>query len=299
MARACGSLLLTFVAVAVGLTSRAEAEDEPGTIKLGVLTGMFRDVPPALVQAAATPFQDLFKRQTGLEGEVEMVNDCEALASKMHEKKLQIGVFHGFEWAWVRHRYPDLLPLVVTVPAKKPQACIVVHTDSKATGPADLTGKCVAVPVGTKAHCDLFIERLVKDLPAGCCTPAKQADSGSDELLDGVAGGKVTAALVDVAALNAYQNNKPGAATQLRVLVKSEPFPATVVAYRKDGVDASTAAKIRSGLVKAHTTSQGKAFLFLWKLKGFEDVPPGFDADLQQVLKSYPPPRLSKTPSSK
>lgn len=276
---------------AVGLVPPAGADAPPATIRLGVLSGMFRGVPPVLVQSAATPFRELFKKHTGLEGDVAVVDDYETLAARLDDKSLELGVFHGFEWAWVKDRHSDLCPLVVTVPARKIQACVVVRADAKAVTPADLRGASVAVPVGTKAHVQLYYERLVETLPAGCCRPAKDADRGPDEAIEAVIEGTVPAALLDAAALSAYQSNKPGRAMLLKVLVESDPFPPTVVAYRKDGLAAKDAAKIRAGLVKATTNAQGKAFLFLWKLKGFDDVPAGFDADLRQLLKAYPPPR--------
>ncbi|MDB5309664.1 MAG: hypothetical protein JWO38_3866 [Gemmataceae bacterium] len=298
MARVFG-FLMTLV-MAVGVTPRAGAEPPQTTIKLGVLSGMFRDVPPPVVQAAAAPFRDLFKKHTSLDGDIEVVDEYEVLAARLNEKKLQFGVFHGFEWAWVRGRYPDLQALVVTVPPKKPQACIVVHVESNATKPAHLKGACVAVPSGTKIHSELYHTHLLGTLPAGCCRPVNKATWGPEEALDAVGNGDVAAALVDTAALSAYQNNKPGAATQVKVLCQSDPFPPAVIVYRKGGVDEVTVEKIRGGLLKVKDNPQGRAFLFLWKLKGFEDVPAGYDAELHQTLKAYPPPaRPEKAPSPK
>lgn len=295
MVRVRALLLLTPLVVAVGLTLRADAKPTTtpasGTIRLGLMSTMFRDVPPALVQAAQGPFRDLFKKQVGLTGEVEVIDDYEALAKKLNDQKLDLGVFHGFEWAWVHERYPNLQPLVVTVPYKPLQACIVVHTKHKADEPAGLNGPCVAVPLGLKAHSHLFYERLQQNLPAGCCRPIGKGKLGPVEALDNVCSETTTAALVDRSTFLAFQSNEPGKARQLKVICESDPFPPTVVVCRKDGLTPDTIERIRKGLVQAENKPQGKAFLFLWGLKGFDNVPADYNAQLQKVLKLYPPPR--------
>jgi ABC-type phosphate/phosphonate transport system substrate-binding protein len=282
---------MTLLVVAVGL-SRPAAARPPATIRLGVLSGMFRDVPPPLIHAAATPIRELFKKQTGLDGEVEVVEDHEALAAQMQAGKLHVGVFHGFEWAWVKDRHPDLVPMAITIPPRRPQAVIVVNAKSAAQAPCDLKGACVAVPLATKAHCHLFLERLAETLPAGTCGANRMPDVGPVEAMDLVVDGKAPAALLDVAALTAYQNNWTGKGAQLRTLAQSDPFPPTVIVYRKDAIGSDVAAKIQSGLVRTKDNSQGKAFLMLWKLKGFENVPAGYDAELRAVAARYPAPRL-------
>lgn len=280
---------MTMLVVAVGLTRPAAAQP-PKVLRLGVLSGMFRDIPPPLVQAAATPFSEVLKRQTGLDGVIDVVDDYEEQAARLQANKLQVAVFHGFEWAWVKDRYPDLIPLAVSVPARKFQAALVVKADSKAQAPADLKGK-VAVPLGTKAHCYLFVERLAATLPAGTCVATHTPQHGPEDVLDLVIDGKEQAAVIDVAALAAFQNNRPGRAAQVRVLTQSDPFPYTTVVYRKDSITPEMAGKIKSGLLNTRNESSGKAFLFLWKLKGFEDLPAGHDAELRAVAAKYPAPR--------
>lgn len=300
MARSCGFMGLLVLVVAVGLTPRADAHNQPASLKLGMLQGMFKDVPEAIVQAAARPFSELFQRQTGLKGEVELLADCEALAGRMKDGKLHVGVFHGFEYAWVRDQYPEVAPIAVTVPTgRKIQACLVVHKDSEAKEAKDLKGPTVAVPLFTKAHCHLFLERLRCDLPAGCCEAAKHLPMGPEEVLDAVSQAHLASAVVDVSSLNAYQINKPGAFRELRVLCDSEQFPAAVIAYRKGSLEPATVDRIRAGLLKAHETSQGKGFLMLWKLKGFEAVPADFDVQLRRIAKAYPAPVPGKSMADK
>ncbi|MBX9581032.1 MAG: phosphate/phosphite/phosphonate ABC transporter substrate-binding protein [Gemmataceae bacterium] len=293
MLRACAVALVPLAAVGLGAVPGAAGPATPAPgIKLGLNRGMFPDVAPAMIQAAAVPFRDLLKKQSGLDGEVELVDGHDALAAKLTAREVQFGVFHGFEWAWVRPHHPDLQALAVTVPpGRRLHACLVVNKDAKAESPADLTAGTVLIPGGTKGHCRLFLDRLRPTLPDGAAKPEPAPEASTDEVLGRVALGTAAAALVDEAALSAYQNNKPGAGRLLRVLARSEPFPPAAVVYRRGAVDPTVLDKIRSGLVKATATAQGKAFLFLWNLKGFEDVSPAYEADLQQVLKAYPPPK--------
>ncbi|MFO0801173.1 MAG: PhnD/SsuA/transferrin family substrate-binding protein [Gemmataceae bacterium] len=282
---------LTMLVVAVGLATPATAQP-PGGIRLGVVEGMFRDVPPPLVHAAATPFRDLLKRQTGLVGELDVFADCDQLASRLQEKKTHVGVFHGFEWAWVKDRHPDLIPLAVSVPARRFQAALVVHADSKAQVPANLKG-AVALPLGSKAHCYLFAERLAETLPAGTVVPTHTPKQGPDDVLDLVIDGKAQAAVIDVATLDAFRNDRPGRGAQLRVLAQSDPFPYSTVVYRKDTLTPEMVTRIKSGLLNTKNEPTGRAFLFMWKLRGFEEVPAAHDAELRAVAAKYPAPRAA------
>jgi len=297
--RSCGFAGLLVLVVAVGPDPRAGAEGPPKSLRLGMLQGMFKDVPDPVVQAAAKPFADLFRKQTGLVGDVEVVADCRVLAAKMKAKALHVGVFHGFEFAWVRDQHPEIEALAVTRPPGKGQACLVVHKESPAATPKDLNGACVGIPLFTKAHCELFLDRLQGQLPAGCCGRAKHNPMTPQDVLDAVAQGQLASALVDVSSLNMYQDNRPGLFPELRVLCQSEPFPPAVIAYRAGTIDPTAVAKIREGLVKVNGTPEGRAFLMLWKLKGFEAVPADFDDQMRRIAKAYPPPPAAKPPADK
>jgi ABC-type phosphate/phosphonate transport system substrate-binding protein len=282
------------VAAVAGQAPRADAQ-AGAKLKIGLPKGTFRDVPTEMLHSAAAPFRELFKRQASVDGDVELVADHDALADRMKQNKIDLGVFTGFEYAWVKASHPQIVPLVVVIPhGGKLQAVLVVPKDSKAQKPADLAGACVSIPPGSKPHCHLFIERLRDGLPDDCCGQAKCEAKGPDDVLDGVSTGKLQAGLVDISALAAYQKNRPGAAGQVRVLAQSEMFPPGVIAYQKGALDQGTVNRIVAGLTKTGGTPQGRAFLMLAKLKGFEEAPAGFDADLKRINAAYPPPAPPK-----
>ena len=281
--------VLPVAVAAVPVAPRAEAAEAAAATKIGLPESMFSGLPQAVVQRAARPFQSMLEKQAGLKGEVVVGKDHAELAEKLRCGKLDLAVFHGFEFAWVK-QHPELVPLVVTVPAHKLQACLVVNVNSKANGPHSLKGETVAVPSGTKAHCHLYYERLRTALPAGCCDLAKLKSRSIEDALDAVSDEACPAVLVDAGTLAAYQKLKPGAGAQLKVLAQSDPFPPAVLVYRKGALTATAAKKVADGLVKCVTTDEGQLLTSLWRLKGFEEASAGYQADLDKCLKAYPAP---------
>lgn len=277
-----------------GIVGAAPARaDEPRAdgVQIGMLQGMFRDVQPAMVQAMSRPLRDMIQKQTGLTGDVEIVPDAFTLCDKLKSKRFQLGVFHGYEYAWVRKQNPDLIPLAVTVPpGRKLQACIIVRNDNEAKKLADLGDEPVVVPKGTKAHCLLYLDRERAALGKNVARPKAKPALTTEEALDSIVSGDGAAALVDIAALAGYQSLQPGAFKQLRILCQSESFPQTVIVSNKGSLDDATAKKIRSLLTTAHATPAGKPLLMLWNLKGFEEVPADYVAQLDAIHKAYPTP---------
>jgi ABC-type phosphate/phosphonate transport system substrate-binding protein len=251
---------------------------------------MFKDVPLAMVNAAARPFSNMIQEKSGLKGNVEVVSDYKMLAEKLGAGTIDIGVFHGFEYAWIKDT-PGLVPLVATVPnCGKVQACLVVNVESTAKEPKDLKGACVLVPKSSKAHCHMYLERIRASIPAGDCCPAQTNNLTPEEALGEVAAGNADAALVDISALIALKSSLPGCYKQLRVLAESEQLPSAVVVYRKGALPPDVIEKIRIGLIDCVKTPMGKTFALFWQLKGFEDVTDAYHAQVAKSLKAYPSP---------
>jgi ABC-type phosphate/phosphonate transport system substrate-binding protein len=260
-------------------------------IRVGFPAGLFRDVPEVLIQAAATPFKKTLHKELGLHGDMVVVPDYKALAEQLRDGKLEIGVFHGFEYAWIKDT-PGIVPLVVTHPTcGRVQACLVVHTDCPAQGPQQLKGACIAIPRGCKAHCLLFLERLRNDpaIPTGDCCPMKPAGQSAEEVLDAVVAGTCVAALVDIGTLQAYRELKPGLAQKLKVLAQSPPLPPAVIVWRQGSLTPEQIAKIREGLLSCHKTPIGRTFTHFWQLECFKEVTPEYLSLVEDCLKHYPP----------
>jgi ABC-type phosphate/phosphonate transport system substrate-binding protein len=267
-------------------------------VKIGLPNVLFRDIHPALVDIAATPFKEMIQKIAGMNGSLVKAKDYKILAEQLKEKQVDVALFHGFEYAWVEN--PDLIPLAVTLPkCGKVQACLVVNVGSKAKEPKELKGACVAVPKGSKAHCQMFLERLRESLPnPGDCCPieVKGTPPTADEVLDDVASGCGTceAALVDISSLLAYRAAKPGAGACLRILTESELLPAAVIVCRRDSLTAKQMKAITDGLLDCPKTVEGQLFLTFWSWKGFGRVTEDYRDSLEKSRKAYPVPANPK-----
>ncbi len=282
------------VLLVLGATAVAHAEDKPAVdLKMGMLQGMFRDVQPAMVQALSKPFRELVYKQTGFTGDVDLCPDALTLIEKLKDKKLQIGVFHGHEFAWAQKQCPDLVPIVVTIPpGGKAQSMIVVNLDCKAKTVAELVDDPVTMPRGAKAYSLLFLDKCHAGLGKSVAKPITKKSMNTEDLLNAVVLGEVTAALVDASTLDGYQTLQPGAFKQLKILAKSDMFPPAVVAYRKGSISEDDAEKIRKGLTSANQTASGKLLMTLWNLKGLEEPPADYQQKLDAILKAYPCPEI-------
>src|SRR5438105_7600350 len=162
-------LWLGAVLLAVGLAgtaARLPAEDQglPRNttipVKIGMVSSLFRDQPPALVLALMKPFGSVMKAQTGVPGELVVGGDPFQLAQLLIDNEVQLGVFHGVEYAWVREKHPELQPLMIAVSKHQHVHCaLIVHADSDAEDFADLEGDILALPKGTREHTRLFLKR--------------------------------------------------------------------------------------------------------------------------------------------
>ena len=309
MVRVCGlsfCAVLALVVVAVGQNAPPapppNPPPNPQEVRIGFPEPLFKDVPKPVINAAVGPFRKMIQKQIGMSGSMKICQDYAELAEDLKNGKIEIGVFHGFEFAWVKND-PAFIPVVITSPCcGKVKACLVVHANSKVKSPQQLKGACVGIPKGTKAHCTMFLKHLQEntDISEGdCCPmPCKAAEGLTPhEVLGDVVAGKCEAALVDIAHLETYQRNWPGLGKQLKVLAESELLPPAVIVCRKGALTEAQVDKVREGLVNCHKTPSGRAFTMFWQLEGFKDVTPGYHQLLDKSLKEYPAPGAAQARS--
>jgi ABC-type phosphate/phosphonate transport system substrate-binding protein len=123
----------------------------------------------------------------------------------------------------------------------------------------------------------------------GKITNPATVEDALDDVVDGVA----QVCVVDSVALDCYKRRKPGRFAKLKIAHSSEIFPAAVVAYRTEILDEATRARFRDGMMNANRTARGRWLMTLWKLTGFEPVPPDYDRTLTEIAKAYPAPLRS------
>lgn len=263
------------------------------TLKIGVGSSLFRDTPPTLIEMVSRPLIALMEAQTGASGKM-VVDDVETLARKLKENHLQLSVFHGFEFAWVRRQHPALKPLVIVVARHtRLHAYLIVRQNCSAKCCADLKGKPLALPVISRGQLHLYLERRC---PSAESDPRRffsevqrpvDADNALDDVLDGVA----EVALVEQAGWDDFQKQKPGRAAKLKVLHQSETFPASVIAYHPGSLDETMVKRLREGLLTAERSERGKELLNMCRITGFAEVPDDYEKLLADILKAYPPPK--------
>jgi ABC-type phosphate/phosphonate transport system substrate-binding protein len=274
-------------------SGRAAGPDpkQPKTLRVGLVNSLFRNYPEWLVQASLPTFRSLVASQTGLDGELIAGGDPDQIGEALTRNQMHLAIFHGFEFAWVRQKYPDLLPLVIIVNQERQLfAHVLVRQDSRATRLADICGRTLALPRTSQEHCRLFLERQCQtgDDPWQRFFSQVTAPANIEDALDDVVDGVVQATVVDGVGLRCYQRRKPGRFAKLKELHKSERFPPAVVAYHAGALDEAALRSFREGMIHANEQPLGRQVLTLWHITGFERVPDDYEQDLAAIAKAYP-----------
>jgi ABC-type phosphate/phosphonate transport system substrate-binding protein len=288
----CVAMWISFLVV-IPLRAKAGEEAAAKKVKVGLVKSLFKDAPEAVVQIVMRPFKAFLEAQTGSTGEIVLSGDAETLGQQLSDDKVQIGVFHGYEFAWAKQKNPQLKVIVLAVNENPIQhALLVVRKDCKAEDYCDLKGTTLAVPRLTREHCKLFLEnRCVKSGTAPKEFYAEVTSPlDSEDALDCVVDGTSQATVVDGTALEAYKANKPGRYKQLKTLLQSEPFPSAVIAYNPGAVPAAAVDRFRQGLIAARKTTDGKKLLQMCRITSFEEMPADYEQLFTDIAKAYPPP---------
>jgi ABC-type phosphate/phosphonate transport system substrate-binding protein len=298
--------VLAVAVVLAGFLPVAPAEGRQGgplsTLRVALIQSLFRDAPGPMMQALLQPFGNLMRSFVGLNGELTIAGDACELGRQLQEEKAHLGVFHGVEFAWAQQKFPALRPLVIAVNRQRHlYAYLVVRNDTKCGGFADLKGKTLGLPVRAREHCCLFVERYCK----GCGQDLKgyfekvHYSPSVEDTLDDLLRGKAVAAVVDGVSLACYQKVKPSCYSRLKVVQKSELFPAAVIAYRQGALDEGTLSRFRQGMIQANQTARGREMLLMWGLTAFEPVPADYQQTLVNIRRAYPAPftEAGKTPA--
>ncbi len=287
-------LIVAFFLIGPSFAADKDEGHPPELVRIAVVKSFFRDVPEPMVQPLIEPFRALMMAQTGVKSDVVPTQDALQLGRDLAENKIHVVLFHGFEFAWAKHEFPDLQPLMIAI-RKKPdmRACLMAPADSPVRNFADLKGKSLALPRFTQEHCWLYMERACKE--AGKSNPKKFFSSlthprDAEVALDDLTEGKIQAAIVDNVALESFRQRKPARFNRLKVVHESEIFPAAVIGYRAGSLDKATVKLFQEGLLSGQHTALGRQLLTLWKITSLEIAPADFDKSLKRTLKAFPAP---------
>lgn len=290
------ALLLLGLCALFGPDVAADPPDDG--VRVGMANTFFHDLAAPLIEIATKPFGIVMREACGIEGRLVSIADPAAVVKQLRAKELHFGVFHSFEYAWLRQQHPELKPLAIAVNEQaRVQAFLMVRKDTPPENFAALKGKTLSIPKRTKEHCRLYVET--------CCTREGRCDakaffakvvhaSSVEEGLDDLLRKKVDAVVVDGIGLEFYRDLKPGCANRVTVLQKSQDFPPPVIAYWEGGVEGATLTRVRNGLLRTKELEIGQEMLKLWKVRAFETVPQNYQRSLDVLLKTYPAPEGAK-----
>jgi ABC-type phosphate/phosphonate transport system substrate-binding protein len=277
------------------LPAGVQAQDS-NVYNVGSVKSLFRDVAEDKTDELTMQFEKLMVKHTGLKGKVFTSADAFDLAVQLDKGKIDLGLLHGFEFAWVQDKYPKLKPLMIAV-NQKPYFTVhlVVAAKGKIAEFKDLKDKEISLPMRSREHCHLYLERQCQK--AGS-TPEKffskiNRPESIEDGLDDVIRGKVAAAIVDDLSLDSYFIVKEGTKPFLKTIDKTLPFPANVVIFRQGGLSQDILVTFRKGMLKANKDAESRGLLSLWKLTGFEPLPKNFQQALDNIRKAYPAPAAS------
>jgi ABC-type phosphate/phosphonate transport system substrate-binding protein len=292
--RGLGALVLTLsLAGGAGRWAAADSgESRTPSVRIALVGTLFRDQPAPLVLAMMRPFGSVMQAQTGVPGELVPGGDPFQVARTLVANEVQLAVLHGFEFAWVKQRHPELQPLMIAVNQHREVRCnLVVNRDCKAGCFADLKGQVLALPKGTREHVRMYMNRRCEAGGDARNHFGKVAiPATAEDALDDVVDGEAHVSIVDEAAFDAYKRRKPARCEKLKTIDQSEAFPAGVIVYQPGVLDEQTLQRFREGMLNAEKTALGKQMLMMWRLTGFEQVPANYDEALVNIIKAYPPP---------
>ena len=280
---------------AIWVGTSAGADEDGSFIRIGLIRSLFRDTSEPLMQVIMRPFKSLMETATGMSGQLVAAGEAPNLAQRLKSGDCQLGIFHGFEFAWARLALPELKPLLIAVPKQQRylRAHLVVRAEAGPKSVADLKGQVVALPYMSREHCRLFLER--RCVPAGSSMAqffsrvAMPRDA--TDAIDDVLAGSAAAAIIDDGDLEAYRSQYPEYFAKVRVLLQSEAFPCAVIAYYPGKLSQSQLDRFREGMLSAKDSRQGRQMMQLCRISSFEDIPDDFEKTLDDIAKAYPPPK--------
>jgi ABC-type phosphate/phosphonate transport system substrate-binding protein len=279
--------------LALAASGASAADGESGTVRIGLIASLFRDMSEPLMQVIMRPFKSLMEAQTGITGQLVAGGDAQTLAQRLKDGKLHLGVFHGVEFAWARTKVPQLKPLLIAVNQQRfLRAHLIVRKDGKVARVEDLKGQVVAVPHLSREHCWLYLEH--RCVPPGT-TAAKffgrvSMPRDAAYAIDDVIEGAAQAAVIDDADLTAYRKQYPQYSARVKDLKQSEPFPCAVIAYYPGTLSEELAERFRTGMLAAKSSRQGRQMMQMCRITSFEEVPADFEQMLSDIVMAYPPP---------
>ncbi|MCS6977499.1 MAG: phosphate/phosphite/phosphonate ABC transporter substrate-binding protein [Gemmatales bacterium] len=281
------SAVAALLADPVAPLSAQQARDE---VKIGMMNNLFEEQDEKKIRVQIEPFAALVRRQTGTKGDFVVVNGRERMVEDLKANRVQMGVMHGLDYAWIRDQLMETRPLLIAVADTTTlKAALVVPKDSSVQSVADLKKQTLALNAYPPYHVRYWLNHICDGDYAGFFKVVTQRDV--EAAMEEVADKSAAATAVSNGALEFYKRQKPVRFQRFfRVLMESPDFPAPVMIYRTGQVRPELVQRFRTSMLSAHETPEGRDTLQLWRLKRFLDVPADYDRLAEETAKRFPPP---------
>lgn len=264
-------------------------------LKIGLVKTMFHNVTIPQFQVMAATFQTVMETQTGFKGQLVPGGSPDEIRQQLADGSIHLGVLHGIEFGWMKQKQPELEPMMLNhLDPDLMRAVVVVGKDHAAKSLSDCRGQKLALLRITREDTRLYLARLCQqnDSSVSEMFPEYAMPDSVEGTLDELVDGRLNVVVLELAGLKMYQRRKPGRAANLRVLQQSERFPSSVIAFRKDKIDATTIKSFRDGMSTAHTSILGGHLMSLMKVRKFEVPTEEYAKQLTDALKLYPMDRM-------
>src|SRR5688500_9552388 len=100
--RMLSGVMMALALLATGVRAPADPPPAAAPVRIGMVGTLFTDVPQVLVDIAAPAFGGLMKEFTGMDGKMIAGGSPYEVAKKLYDGHLELAVFNGVEYGWVR-----------------------------------------------------------------------------------------------------------------------------------------------------------------------------------------------------
>jgi ABC-type phosphate/phosphonate transport system substrate-binding protein len=286
-------LFLLAFTVALGLLglTPGTAQKPEMEVKIGMLDTLFDEKEEKKILAQIEPFANLVRKKTQTKGTFGVTRGLDMMVEDLKADRLQMGVMHGLDYAWLKPRLPDAKPLLIAINETTTlKAVMVVPKDSPIKSLAELRDKQLSMGPYPPYHVRVWLNDVTGGSYDRYFKVREEKDVG--EAIEEVADKNSAATALTGGALDFYKKDKPVRYDRfLRVLAESPEFPAPVMVYRPGKVKTDVLERFRNAMLTAHESEEGKDTLNLWRLKRFVEVPANYEQTADEIIKRYPPPK--------
>ena len=276
------TLLAAGVAINTGSSTFAAEEQ----VKVALLESVFAGQDRAKILEQIKPFAEIIKKETGTPAQFDVLT-YEQMEKEFKTGTTQLVILSGLEYGWMRSGNTDAKALLIaSIDPGATKTVVAVKQDDAASDIKELVGANVAVPDRIPFISQYCLSKVLGQPHDKAFKLVKPGDV--DETLEAVLDGKARGAIVTGAGMEVFRERKPGRFKKLKALYTSVDFPATTVMYSDKISDKAALEKFKEALIKSNEKPEGARVLTLYKLKGFEQLPAGFDEQALAVAKEFP-----------